>query len=154
MPLAANGSALLSQFLAFVSAFLGPAGSPPQTIPAHKKVTALCRFAQTGDRRDCQKILARIRKKKTWAEGLLEGHRKTRRELEAGIRNAEKRLRRAGAHAAMVQSQIEDLKQTVSIIDFLEPRLRQWIPERAREEKAFLQLYRFVEKTRKNLKAR
>jgi hypothetical protein len=118
MLFAANGSALLSELLVFLGAFLGPAGSPPQTIPAHKKVTALCRFAQTGNHRDCQKVLTNIRKKKVWAESSLKGLRKTRPEIEAGIRNAENRLRGAAAQAPNVRSEIDALQRTLSVIDF------------------------------------
>jgi hypothetical protein len=151
--LAATDQTLLAQFLLFLSAFAGPLPNSPQPMPWQHKVKALAHFASTGDARECNKILAAIRKKKTWAEDFLKAQRKAKKEIEAGIDNLQRIVMKAGAQAAMWQRGIESRKRTLSTMNFLEPRMRAFLNARVKEEKAFNLIYRCIEKGRKKLAA-
>src|SRR5947209_1708735 len=68
-----------------------------EAVERWEKVAALVKLAQTGNDRDCHKVLATIRKKRAEREDFLTKLRKERGELEAGIRDKQAMMRLRGA---------------------------------------------------------
>jgi hypothetical protein len=97
--------------------------------------------------------LADLRKKKAWAENSLERKKTTKKSLEKAIGNDLELLKGAGALAPKIQDRIDGRRKQLDSIASREPMFRKLITGRAKEEKAFLQLYRVIEKMRKELKA-
>jgi hypothetical protein len=153
MLLATTDQTLLAQFLLFLSAFAGPQGNLDKTTTWQQKINALANFAQTGDARACKKVLAAIRKNKAWAEDFFAKGQKAKQGIEEGIRNLQRIMKNAGAQAARRQREIESLKRTLETLKSEELWLPRLIAGRAKEEKAFLLLYRCIEKGRKKLAA-
>ncbi len=136
--------------VSFLSSFAGPERNPAQAIAWQNKVQALNHMLQTGNTRDCEKILVFIYTKKADSEDLLQGHRKAKIEIEEGIRNDEVTLQSAPwGFRAVTQSSINTRKGTLAIIRDEEIRLNKLIAGRVREERAFTLLYQMAKAARR-----
>jgi hypothetical protein len=143
---------LVTELLLLISALIGPVHPLQQVIPLKKKIDALTHFARTGDARQYNKVLAEIRKKKAWAETFWAGRKRMRKQLEEGMRRDMDFLNRAGAEAPQIQYRIDADRRTLETIALQESVFPKLIDRRRKEEKAFVQVFRFLENTRKGLK--
>jgi hypothetical protein len=94
-----------------------------------------------------------IRDKKALAENRVARKKKTKQDLEKGIRNDMALLQGARARVQTIQKRIEGHKRTLATLAEMDAMQRRLAAGRAKEEKAFLQFYRVIEKMRKELKA-
>jgi hypothetical protein len=135
---------ILSWFVSFGCAFLGPERNPTLAVAWHNKVGALIRLAQTGKERDCLKVLGTIREKKDETTKVRAKYTRSRATIEEAIRKKHDMLPRAGMFAASVQRDIDSYLDTLETIKWQEARLAKLIDGRGEEERVFALMFRFV----------
>jgi hypothetical protein len=139
----------LTEFLLMLGAFVNPIPDPRQMLPVEDKTKALLLFAQKGDSSEYRQVLAAIRQKKEQADDSLARFLKGIKQIEDDIRNDISLLQKAGDKAPSITRRIESKKQTVKIRKAGMALKRQSILGRVKEEKAFTEVYRLLEKERK-----
>lgn len=140
---------LFIQLVVYVlSAFAGPERYPPQKVTASEKFTALLQFAQTGDARGCDKVLARIREKRKQSEDFLSTSLEAQKQLEEGVQFWAQRAWRGPREAQRYGEVQESLKNKVWRVNFL----KKLIAGRHQEERVVL-AFQYVIKTLRDARA-
>jgi len=140
---------LLLQFLAQFATFVGPdSGRGFVSIPLRDKVKALVLFANDGDTREHKKVLAAIHQKKKEAEVLLRKVQGFVKELEDKLRADQLLLAKTEGDTSGIEKRIAATKRGIRNWQGCVAETCEQIPARVREEKAWVEARRLIEKAR------
>jgi hypothetical protein len=143
----------LGKVVLLLAAFMGPKTNADDEVPMKEKVDALKCLADTGNVRDCESVLADIRKKKKKGEESLQRYLEDQQAYEDGVKRELKALddpKTQPVTKLVSQKVLTIYYHNIRTTNMLGDLQRTQIEGRQQEENAFMLFYEAIKARRGN----